>query len=97
MKIFAPLIPTNYQAIDAAKVARTILARTPVAEGRVVVLSGEIIGASSREGLTRGSLRVTSPASSSHVTCAGLISTGVKRSARCRGRLPGQRCRSRPP
>ncbi len=42
MKIFAPLIPANYQAIDAAKVARTLLARTPVAEGRVVALSGEM-------------------------------------------------------
>ena len=34
------------------------------------------IGASSCEGLTRGSLRVTCPASSSHVTCAGSMSTG---------------------
>ena len=42
MKIFAPLIPANYHAIDAAKVARTLLARTPAAEGRVVVLSGEM-------------------------------------------------------
>jgi len=42
MKIFAPLIPANYQAIAAAKVARTLLARTPVAEGRVLVLSGEM-------------------------------------------------------
>jgi hypothetical protein len=42
MKIFGPLIPVNYRAIDAANVARTLLARTPTAEGRVVVLSGEI-------------------------------------------------------
>ncbi len=42
MKIFGPLIPANYRAIDAAKVARTLLARTPAAEGRVVVLSGEM-------------------------------------------------------
>jgi hypothetical protein len=42
MKIFGPLIPANYRAIDAAKVARTLLARTPSTEGRVVVLSGEI-------------------------------------------------------
>ena len=42
MKIFGPLIPGNYQAIAAAKVARTLLARTPSAEGRVVVLSGEM-------------------------------------------------------
>src|SRR5580700_2291518 len=33
MKLFGPLIPANYRAIDAAKVARTILARTPAAEG----------------------------------------------------------------
>jgi uncharacterized protein YbjT (DUF2867 family) len=42
MKIFGLLIPANYRAIDAAKVARTLLARTPAAEGRVVVLSGEM-------------------------------------------------------
>ena len=42
MKIFGPLIPANYRAIDAAKVARTLLARTPSTEGRVVVLSGEM-------------------------------------------------------
>jgi hypothetical protein len=34
------------------------------------------IAARSCEGLTSGSLRVTSPASNSHVTCAGSISTG---------------------
>jgi uncharacterized protein YbjT (DUF2867 family) len=42
MKIFGLLIPANYRAIDAAKVARTLLARTPAAEGRVVVLSGDM-------------------------------------------------------
>ena len=42
MKLFGPLIPANYRAIDAAKVARTILACTPAAEGRVVVLSGDM-------------------------------------------------------
>jgi uncharacterized protein YbjT (DUF2867 family) len=42
MKLFGPLIPANYRAIDAAKVARTILARTRAAEGRVVVLSGDM-------------------------------------------------------
>ena len=42
MKIFGMLIPANYRAIDAAKVARTLLARTPSAEDRVVVLSGEM-------------------------------------------------------
>lgn len=42
MKMLAPLIPANYRAIAAARVARTLLARTPSAEGRVVVLSGEM-------------------------------------------------------
>jgi uncharacterized protein YbjT (DUF2867 family) len=42
-KILGPLIPANYRAIAAADVARTLLARTPSAEGRVVVLSGEIV------------------------------------------------------
>jgi len=42
MKIFGPLIPANYRAIAAAQVAQTLLARTPSAEGRVVVLSGEM-------------------------------------------------------
>jgi uncharacterized protein YbjT (DUF2867 family) len=42
MKIFGPVIPANYRAIEATKVARTLLARTPAAEGRVVVLSGEM-------------------------------------------------------
>ena len=32
MKIFGMLIPANYRAIDAAKVARTLLARTPSGE-----------------------------------------------------------------
>ena len=42
MKMLGPLIPANYRAIATAQVARTLLARTPSAEGRVVVLSGEI-------------------------------------------------------
>lgn len=42
MKILGPLIPANYRAITAAKVAQTLLKRTPTAEGRVVVLSGEM-------------------------------------------------------
>jgi uncharacterized protein YbjT (DUF2867 family) len=42
MKVLGPLIPANYRAIAAAQVARTLLARTPSAEGRVVVLSGEM-------------------------------------------------------
>ncbi len=41
-KILGPLIPANYRPITAAKVARVLLARTPSAEGRVVVLSGEM-------------------------------------------------------
>jgi len=42
MKVFGPLIPANYRAIGAAQVTRTLLARTPSAEGRAVVLSGEM-------------------------------------------------------
>jgi uncharacterized protein YbjT (DUF2867 family) len=41
-KILGPLVPANYRAIAAAEVARALLARTPSAEGRVVVLSGEM-------------------------------------------------------
>ena len=41
-KILGPLIPANYRPIAAAKVARTLVARTPSAKGRTVVLSGEI-------------------------------------------------------
>ena len=42
MKMLGTLIPASYRAIAATKVARTLLARTPTAEGRVVVLSGEM-------------------------------------------------------
>jgi len=42
MKMLGPLIPANYRAIAATQVARTLLARTPSAEGKVVVLSGEM-------------------------------------------------------
>jgi uncharacterized protein YbjT (DUF2867 family) len=42
MKMLGPLIPANYRAIAATQVARTLLARTPSADGRVVVLSGEM-------------------------------------------------------
>src|SRR5579864_2435900 len=42
MKMLGPLIPANYRAIAATQVGRTLLARTPSAEGRVVVLSGEM-------------------------------------------------------
>jgi len=41
-KMLGPLIPANYRAIAAAHVARTLLERTPSADGRVVVLSGEM-------------------------------------------------------
>lgn len=41
-KILGPLIPANYRPIPAISVARTLVARTPTAEGRVVVLSGEM-------------------------------------------------------
>jgi hypothetical protein len=42
MKMLGTLIPANYRAIAATQVARTLLARTPTTEGRVVVLSGEM-------------------------------------------------------
>jgi uncharacterized protein YbjT (DUF2867 family) len=42
MKMLGPLIPANYRAIAAAQVARTLLARRLSAEGRAVVLSGEM-------------------------------------------------------
>ena len=41
-KILGPLIPADYRPISAAKVAQALLARTPAAEGRVVMLSGEL-------------------------------------------------------
>jgi uncharacterized protein YbjT (DUF2867 family) len=41
-KILGPLIPANYRPVAAAHVARTLLAQTPSAEGRAVVLSGEM-------------------------------------------------------
>jgi uncharacterized protein YbjT (DUF2867 family) len=41
-KIMGPLIPANYRAIAATNVAQTLLARTPLADGRVIVLSGEM-------------------------------------------------------
>jgi hypothetical protein len=41
-KILGPFIQANYRPIAAAHVARTLLARTPSAEGRGVVLSGEM-------------------------------------------------------
>jgi uncharacterized protein YbjT (DUF2867 family) len=41
-KMLGPLIPADYRPIAAAHVARTLLAQTPSAEGRVLVLSGEM-------------------------------------------------------
>jgi uncharacterized protein YbjT (DUF2867 family) len=41
-KMLGSLIPANYRPIAAAHVARTLLAQTPLVEGRVVVLSGEM-------------------------------------------------------
>ncbi len=41
-KIVGPLMPADYRPISAAKVAQALLTRTPQAEGRVVMLSGEL-------------------------------------------------------
>ena len=41
-RLLGPLIPANYRPIDAADVARALLARAPAARGRVVLLSGEM-------------------------------------------------------
>jgi hypothetical protein len=41
-KILGSLIPANYRTVAAARVAQALLARTPAAEGRVVLLSGEM-------------------------------------------------------
>jgi len=43
-KILGPLVPVNYRPIDAAAVARALLARVPASRGRVVLLSGEMQG-----------------------------------------------------
>jgi uncharacterized protein YbjT (DUF2867 family) len=40
--LFAPLIPENYKAIEAAAVARGLLRAVPSRRGRVVLLSGEL-------------------------------------------------------
>lgn len=39
-RVLGPLIPANYRAIEAAKVARALLARVPAARGREVLPSG---------------------------------------------------------
>jgi uncharacterized protein YbjT (DUF2867 family) len=41
-RMVGPLIPADYRPIAASKVAQALLARTPSAEGRVVMLSGEM-------------------------------------------------------
>jgi uncharacterized protein YbjT (DUF2867 family) len=43
-RLLGPLIPANYKPIEAADVARALLARVPTARGRVVLLSGEMQG-----------------------------------------------------
>jgi uncharacterized protein YbjT (DUF2867 family) len=43
-RLLGPLIPASYRPIDAADVARALLARVPTARGRVVLLSGEMQG-----------------------------------------------------
>lgn len=41
-RLLGPLIPANYRPIAATDVARALLARVPLTEGRVVLLSGEM-------------------------------------------------------
>ena len=41
-KIFGSLIPSNYRPIAASQVAHALLKRTPEAEGRVILLSGDM-------------------------------------------------------
>lgn len=41
-KVLRPLIPNNYRPICAAQVARALLKRTPVAEGRIVLYADDM-------------------------------------------------------
>ncbi len=41
-RLLGPLVPANYRPVNAAQVARSLLARVPAARGRVVLLSGEM-------------------------------------------------------
>ena len=41
-RLLGPLLPANYRPIRAARVAQALLAQTPIAQGRVVLLSGEM-------------------------------------------------------
>jgi uncharacterized protein YbjT (DUF2867 family) len=43
-RLLGPLVPANYRPISAADVAQALLARVPAAQGRVVLLSGEMQG-----------------------------------------------------
>ena len=43
-RILGRLVPANYRPVDAADVARALLARVPSAKGRIVLLSGEMQG-----------------------------------------------------
>ncbi|HEY0730638.1 MAG TPA: oxidoreductase [Pyrinomonadaceae bacterium] len=42
LKVLRPLIPNNYRPINAARVAHALLSRTPVAEGRIILSSGDM-------------------------------------------------------
>lgn len=42
LKVLRPLIPNNYRPISAARVAQALLNRTPVAEGRIILSSGDM-------------------------------------------------------
>jgi uncharacterized protein YbjT (DUF2867 family) len=41
-RLLGPLVPANYRPVSAARVARALCARVPVARGRVMLLSGEM-------------------------------------------------------
>ena len=41
-RLLGPLVPKNYRSVAAADVAKSLLARVPVARGREVVLSGDM-------------------------------------------------------
>ena len=43
-KLLGPLVPASYRPINAADVARALLARVPTSRGRVVLSSGEMQG-----------------------------------------------------
>jgi uncharacterized protein YbjT (DUF2867 family) len=46
-RLLRPLIPGNYRPIAAADVAQALLTRAPAAQGRVVLLSGDMQGSAS--------------------------------------------------